>query len=225
MMKLAYPILSKPIEIPDNKTAVLVIENQMLYAKVLFELISQLNGNEGEFVLSRNDAIINIAKEAELVIDPFMMDINQRKVITRLHQMLNTLAMNEDNYQKTMRLSSEMQQYIEDIVTTTDYELEYNQTIDAAMIFKITDVKIAVSSERLAEKIIDYITVMTDLFKTACFIFVNLKSFINDEDMANLYKHFAYKKICVLLIENITRDTKYEHEIIRIIDHDMCEIY
>ncbi len=224
-MKIVHPVLSKPIELLENKTAVLIIENQRLYANMIFELISQLDGNDVSFVLSRNNAMVNIAKEAELIIDPFNMDINQRKIITKLHNMLCTIATGEDNYTKTMQIISTVQQYIEDIMIAVDYPLEYAQTIDASLIFKIADVKITDNSDSLAEKIIDYITIMIDLFKVSCFIFVNIKSFVTDIELVELYQHFAYKKINVLLIENFMREERHDEEIIRIIDKDMCEIY
>ena len=54
-------------------------------------------------------------------------------------------------------------------------------------------------------------------------MFVNIKSFLREEEVKELYKEADYRKVHIILIENTMRD-KIINENILIIDKDMCII-
>ncbi len=53
-MKLAHPDFEMPIEFNENQNNVLVIENPILFTRYITELRNQLDGGDGQFVLSNN---------------------------------------------------------------------------------------------------------------------------------------------------------------------------
>lgn len=51
-MKLAHTIFESPIEIKENSAAVVVFENQKQFYEAIEDLYKQIQGSEGEWVLS-----------------------------------------------------------------------------------------------------------------------------------------------------------------------------
>ena len=76
-MKLAHTMFQKMIEFCENKVNVLIIEEHSLLRRVLTMLEEQIQGQAGEFVLSKNNEIIDIRKSAELIADP--IDVYKRQ--------------------------------------------------------------------------------------------------------------------------------------------------
>ena len=67
---------------------------------------------------------------------------------------------------------------------------------------KACNVEIIDDSESLIDKIINYITISLDLLDTELFIFVNFKSFINDNKFQDFIDTIVSKHINVLMLEN-----------------------
>lgn len=224
-MKLIHPILSKPIIFEENKINVLVVENQKVFSELVIELLEQMKGLDGRFILSSNFKELELGKEADVLIDLFTLDFNQRKIITRIHNQLQTVAMGEEYYLESTSLLGKIAQYIEKITQTTQYPLAYLHEMDIATVFKLAEVKLETSYNSLAEKLLDYLIVMQEFCGISIFVFVNFKCYFSEEELDQVYQYIVYNKINVLLLENTMRENKNEREEFRIIDKDLCEIY
>lgn len=65
---------------------------------------------------------------------------------------------------------------------------------------------------------------LAELLRKKVVVFVNIRSYINDEQLEQLIKTAKYNEIAVLLIENHQKG--FSKETIRyIIDRDGCEIF
>ena len=85
-MKLAYPLLNTPIEFDENYVSVLVIENARELRKAIISLKQQVDGGQGEFVLSENHETVEIAKSVLFVSDPFSPEIDSKKISSKINQ-------------------------------------------------------------------------------------------------------------------------------------------
>lgn len=224
-MKLAHPFLENPIIFEENKVNILVVEHQKVFSELVHELLEQTNDVEGRFILSCDLKQLNFHKEVEMVIDLFTLELNQKKTITKLYSQLKTSAIGSEYYLDTTCLLGEITQFLEKILQTTQYPLVYSDEIDIASIFKLADVKFETLYNSLVEKLLDYLVIVQEFCDISCFIFVNLKCYLLDEEIAQLYKFISYKKLNILLLENTMREKRFEEEKIYIIDGDLCEIY
>ncbi|MEA5094585.1 MAG: type II-A CRISPR-associated protein Csn2 [Sedimentibacter saalensis] len=223
-MKMTHPYFENPLLFEENKINVLVIENQYFFVKFINELLNQLNGIEGRFILSSNYKQLEINKEVDLVIDPFTLDFNQRKIITKLYEQLKSNAIGSEYYLDSKILLGEIMQFIEKLSQTTQYPLVYTNDLDIISILKIAEIKLETSYDTLVEKIVDYCSVIQEFCCISCVIFVNLKCFLSNEELELFYKTISYKKINIMLLENTVREKRFEQEKIYIIDSDLCEI-
>ena len=81
-MKLVHPKLEGQIIFSDEKPCQWVIESPEDFSLYVQELLRQSEGEEGQFVLSDGDKEKDISKYAEVIINPFAVNINDRKILT-----------------------------------------------------------------------------------------------------------------------------------------------
>ena len=217
--------MNAPIVFEETKINILVVENKKIFTELIMELTNQINGLDGDFVLSSNLKQLKMEETTDIVIDLFKFDLNQKKIISKLYNQLKTTAVEEEYYIGLTYLLGEINSYIEKITLTTKHPLTYSQDIDIASIFKLADVKLEISHEPFLEKLISYLNIMQEFCNISLFIFVNLKCYLSKEEVHLLYQHIFYNKLNVLLLENTMQDEKYEQEKYRIIDIDLCEIF
>ncbi|MEG1028425.1 MAG: type II-A CRISPR-associated protein Csn2, partial [Oscillospiraceae bacterium] len=72
--------------------------------------------------------------------------------------------------------------------------------------FKEISPKIETKENTYLENICTYMSFMNCLFKYTTFIFFNLKCFLEEEELEDLYKFSNYNKLDLLLCENVERE-------------------
>lgn len=224
-MKLTHPLFEESIAFEENKINVLIIEDSKTYGAFLAELLEQNRGAEGKFVLTEKLKVQNLEKAVDIVVDPFSLDFCQKKIITRLYNRLKENVMSDELYMETSALFTEIVKYIEKVIETIDYPLEYLAEPDISGVFKLLDLKPEANHENLLEKLIDYMRIVQEFCEISTFIFVNLKCYFSDEWLEALHEQAAYQKWNILLLENTVRTKSFDWEQRKIIDVDLCEIF
>lgn len=85
-VRIAWACNNLDIELEENKILVLTIENTEEYVKFLSELNLQSEGEVGTITLSSDGKELNFNKTAEIIFNPFVLDMNNKKIITKLYQ-------------------------------------------------------------------------------------------------------------------------------------------
>lgn len=226
-MKIAHSMLEKPIEFEENVVNVLVVENPKMFSVVVADFYKQIENNEeGGFVLSEDSKVLSMQKYLDIILEPFTVDLNQKKIINKLYTKLKEKSVESEMYKETTELQSNIFAYIEKISETVEYPLVYDSSgIDFQDVFKMVDLKLEANHESLLEKLLDYMTVVYEFLGISHFVAVNLKSFLSFEDLEELYKGIQYKKLSLFLLENKTQENNSTVEKLYILDSDLCLIY
>lgn len=223
-MKIASQELDKVIIFQENQVNELIIENVGLFQRFLWQILQQIEGScESSIFLTEEDKILSWEKNVEIIINPFQLDINQKKVLNRLYQNMSNIVQEKGYYLKLNELSSEIINLLTEIEFDGDISLNYSMNIEPVQIFKMMDVKIETEGKTLLEKLTGYIKIVSELLLYKLIIFVNIKSYLNEEELSLLYQAAHYEKVHLLLIESCERKTLLKENRI-IIDSDMCEI-
>lgn len=124
---------------------------------------------------------------------------------------------------KTQEMKQYLQEYLLQLEQETDYILDLADEIDFASLFKAFGIKYEVLEENFLERLVRYMRIVERLLKKKLFVFVNLRSYLSNQQIDELIKEATYQEIQLLLIETCARDciegvTRY------IIDKDGCEI-
>lgn len=223
-MKLVHPDLERQITIQEGTICEWIIELPAVFSKYVEELYFQAEGKDGRFVLSEGDKEIDIAKYVEVIVNPFAVNINDKKILNKLYAELMQIAYGEDVYQATLKIQGELQSYFLQIEQECAYMLEMGrEEIDMLSIFKAMDVKLESYAENFWENINQYIKIQAELMKRKLIVLVNISSYISKEQMTELVQTALYHEMFILFVENKQVDFSKEIQSY-IIDCDRCEI-
>jgi len=223
-MKLVHPDMEGQILLKPWEACEWIVESPLLFRKILQEMSNQAEGGEGGFVLSEGEKELPFSKNAEVVINPFALDINDKKILSKLYGELGKTAMGEEMYLKTQEMFEKFQRYFMDLEQYSDFMLEIDLGVDVTAWFKAFGIKLASYSDSFIENICQYIMIMAELFGKRLAVFVNIRSYLSEEQIEEVEKMAAYHEIALLFLENVQRDCskKRKHYII---DVDGCEIF
>lgn len=223
-MKLIHADLEVPILSDQVSVMEWIIESPALFLKYVYELYRQSEGQNGEFVLSEKDKILDINKCVEVIVDPFSIQVNDRKVLAKLYDELEKRAFSEENYLQTQELLSVLRKYFVDLEQDSEYSMEMEDEIGIASIFKMLGIKLVNEPMDFLNNINQYIKVQAELMKKKLIVLVNFQGYFNSQQLKEVIKNALYQEIAVIFIENVERNfsLKIPHFII---DKDGCEIF
>lgn len=221
-MKLIHSEYQLEIYLKENEIIILTIENQKAYRDILSDLWKQVEGGEGEIILSEGEKIKKISKDMEVIFNPFGLDCNNRKVINKLYQELKEIS-EETLIQEYAEVNKNIIEYLEKIVQHVPYALEFDLDLDLNTLLKMYNVRISSLSEGLLENIIEYMRTMSRICNVRIFTFVGLKQYLTSDELEQLYEFVFYEKIYLISIESIFIK-RLEGEKCWILDKDLCII-
>lgn len=201
-----------------------IIESPDIFSEYVLELSDQIAGSEGRFVLSEKDKELDLAKKADVIFNPLTVDVNSRKILSKLYLELSNLSNGEQMYIKTVELLRHLQEYMLDLEQCTEYILEFDQEIDISALLKAVNIRYETKDMDFQERLIQYMKILAAMTGIKVFIFVNLRSYLTDHQMQEVIKEMKYQDVKGLFIESQQKGC-IEGVKQYIIDIDRCEIY
>ncbi len=221
-MRLLCDRLGIDIELSENMTQIIVLEDVALYSGFVRELWEQHKGNDGEIILSDNGTSLKFGKNIEVVINPFDIDCNNKKILSRIYQETVEIIQNEkidDAFEINRRVIS----LLDDTVGKLPYDLDYNLDLNLQSLLKLYDLTVRMDAETYPELLSQYIDLMAKACGVKCFVFVGLRKYLTQENLENLYKDVFYDKIYLIDIESDI-GMRLDTEKVAILDKDQCLI-
>ena len=224
-MKIINKNWQRKIEIEDNIIYTVVFENKKYYRGNIIELINQHKGNEGSYILSSDNKEISFDKNSYIITDIFNIDINSKKVLTKIYNSL--LKEIIEDITSFNELSTNIRLYFEKLIFNSSLEIEQGEEIDMPSLLKIGDFKIHVENDDILEKFIKFLKVLTELCSCKIIFVVGLHTVFTQDEIIEIYKEVCLNKITIINIEyqqfkNLSNEN-YK-EIVYIFDSDNCEI-
>ena len=219
-MILKIPYISDPIEFKEGKIPVLIIENPKVLSNTILDFLSQKNGAEGETVFSENYKPLNFKKDIEIITDPFSVDLNSKKIINKTIEHLSSIAVT-DCLEDTNKINSELEKYADDLIEKVNLPLEIPEILDISPFLKAMGICYDFKNLSLVEKLIEYIKLLTYLFDIKCFVILNLKEYLEKDELSKFYRELFLEKINCLIIEPSNKYILPEEKV-TILDKDLC---
>lgn len=220
-MRLVNALSGLSMDLCENQVNVIAIESPEVLAEYISELKRQISGEDGQFVLSDKD-ICRIDKMMEIVLDPWTIDFNSKRIKTKLLQLVKEEA-DEYFYDSFIETKGMICQYAENLLDKMMYSVSYDMNIDTMSLIKFLDVKVDIQTDKLIDSIIEYIKLLHDLCKIEVVVLVNIKTYLSKKELLYLYQEALYQKVHLILLE-ATLTEQIDYETIVIIDTDRCVI-
>ena len=189
--------------------------------RILQELYRQCNGEDGALILSELETSLSIEANVQVIGNPFTVDFNDRKVLHKLYQELKGVS--EECVLDMLEIQQRIMQYLNALSVKVPYVLAYDERVDGPALYKMCNVRLENNFDDLQQKMIEYLKILSMLCGIKVVVFVNLKSFLDEAQLLELYKTAFYYKIYLLLIE-ATQRTVLKGEKYYILDQDDCFI-
>ena len=220
-MKLKINGFDNEIIFNDQNINILTIKNTKCFSHILQILNDKTNGIESNeiFLLGENNEEMNMAKEIQIVLDVFNIDYNSKKILNKIHEIIsNNIEKNQDFEVERMVLN--LRNYIIEEINDLPFEFVMKNEIEIPEVLKLYNLKI---DEENYTSILEKIEILIDIFSTLkiakILIIPNLKLFLDEAELVELYKYSLYNNINLLLIER-NEYTKLKYEINIIIDEN-----
>lgn len=222
-MMLVSPLFRSVIETKEGCVSTLVIENQGCFRRFLTDLVRQIDGADGDAVLSRNNKPVSIQKNMEILTEFAPFAFNGKSVQNRLISELNARAMGETQWHTTGELVNSVERYIDELALELDLPCGVEcMKLSFDGILKSAGITVATDSQSPIAEVLDYMELSRMLFGNRLFVAVNMRSWFPDVEMELFAKDAAAKKLDLLLLENCDHP-HLSNERRWTIDSDLCE--
>ena len=221
-MKLVNAKYNIVLDLKENISNVLIIENRRAFTDIVEDLYIQGNAETGNFMLSEDGKMLKFRDIVETILNPISLEINSKKVLNRLYTHLQNVA--NDYFEEKEKLNGLWISLLDQIILQSCYDnLEMDLNIDWPALFKLYNVKVQTQYDSLLEKLSEYVHVLSTLSSKRVLVFINLKSYLDKTELEMLYQSAFYNKIYLVLIE-ANEHYKIDNEYISILDSDLCWI-
>lgn len=206
----------------EYETLHLVVENPILMGDIVSEFYAMSLGEEGSFCLSEDNKEIPFGKMIEIIINPFGIDFNSRQIVNKLYSEL--VKAEEPFVLEKAEINARILDYLEKITSELAYnEISFDINLDTVKLLKMYDVKANPEYLSLTEKLAEFIKILSLLLKKKVLILVNIKSYLESDNINELKKMARYYKVSLVLIDN-NEGAVFDDDVIYIIDKDSCII-
>ena len=214
--------LENDITFTEEYINVLQIQDKKLFTNVINSLNDNINNIEDtkeRIIILDNDIEIKIEKEVLLIIDVFNIDFNQKKIQSALYNKIEKI------YKHEFERMSEFQTIFQKLqLNIFPFEFNYKESIGIQEYLKLLGLKISNNKGKIIDTVFSLIDVVEYLSVAKLLVFVNLKLYLSDDELNEIYKYAMYKKVNILLIETGEEKEPIENEKILYIDSDYDEI-
>lgn len=206
---------------------ILEIYNQKLFSNFISYINEQSNeGTEedNKIVLMDEEKRLKIDKMVYVLTDLFNIDFNSKKIINKIYNMLNQNIKNrQDNEIENTIL--QLRHYLVEEINEIPFEFNINSEIEMLDLLKAFNVKIDSSCyTTMVEKIEFVINILASLKIARVLVIPNLKTYVNEDELLEIYKYSIYNNINLLVIENRHSEKLLKYEQKNIIDENFDEI-
>ena len=198
-MKLVTTLFDGEIDVNENAVTSLVIENQNAFRNFIQSMYDQVNGGEGDIILSEEASVLKMSKIVDLVVSPVPFNLNEKRIVNKISSMLAKEALSENYYEQTMALLSQIENYIDSLTGFLPCTLSY-PGISIDSLIKMCGIKIENDSCNDIEYIYNYMDLLSDLLGIRLFVFTNLRSFFDDESMQLFVENILIHKFLFQII-------------------------
>ncbi len=221
-MRLLCDKLGIDIELSENKPQIVTIEDVALYSGFVRELWEEYKGNDGDILISDKGTDLKFGKNIEVIINPFDIDCNNKKILTKIYQETVDIIQSEKIIE-TLDINSKIVALLDETVNKLPYDLDYNLELNLQSLLKMYDLTVRMDAENYPELLSQYIKLMANACGIRCFVSVGLKKYLATVDLENLYKDIVYDKIYLVDIESDISQ-RISTENVAILDKDRCLI-
>lgn len=219
-MKITVSYLENNIEINNENINVLEIENKKIFFRLINDLNQICNGNVIEEIKTFiDDKEVSITNKVNVISDYFNIDFS--KYMLSINKLINENL--KDNSDKSLLLLyKKLIQKYNSIISTVDLPIMVNNDVTIESLTKILKLKINYKNS-IIENLFSIIELERSLKYSKFIVLVNLKQYLDDTELKELYKYSIYNNVNIILIDSQCYGCSHDFEKKLIVDNNLVE--
>lgn len=222
-MNLKISYFDNNLSFNNESIQVIEIENKKMFYRLISDLVLLKNGeklNELYFFDDKNEEL-NIGSRVEVYVDFFQIDLNSKKNINALNKKISS---NLTDIEKDELLNNFKKLYksFNRILNEFELPIVINDNLIVEDILKLFKISFKTSND-LLDNLLLLIEIEKSLNLNEILFFINLKQYLNKEELEELYKYAIYNSIKIVLIDSQSYGATINYEKKLIIDNDLEE--
>lgn len=222
-MNLFFSKYAIEVCLAEDLIQVIAIENSAALAEFVHHLWVQANGKDGDVILSDAEGIYNLDKKMSVIINPFAISCNDRKIINKLYKDMQNIVI-ELHYEEYQKLNSSVIEFLDIITGDIPYGLGFDLETDLQGLFKLYSVSLDDNADTFLDRLVNFCKVMHRICFVNYFAFVNLRQFLSVDELTLFYDFIRKEHLSLLIVEGQFLGRKTADETLLIIDKDLCII-
>lgn len=214
------------INFKEEKISILEIYDKKLFRNFISEINEQCNGEAEEnnnIVLMEDSKRLKINKTIYLLTDLFNIEFNARKIINKIYSLISQNIKNRQD-DELEKIILQLRKYLTEEINEIPFEFNMNSEIDIIDLLKVFEVKIDTTCyTTIVEKVEFMIDLISNLKIAEILVIPNLKTYLNAEELVEIYKYSIYNNVKLLIVENKKSNKTLIYEQKNIIDENFDE--
>lgn len=220
-MKLAHISLENPIDFKDDRIISWVIEDPKIYWVFIKELMSQIQGEIGDFVLSNKEKTLKLESDAQIVVGPFDISFESKKISTLITKKLLKTATEGDYFSKLQEIKNLTSSFLKELISDADLPVSIDDISDDNLI-KSVEIKFP-ENKIFLENLCAYLSLILNLCTPKLLILVDVKRYLNHDELKELIKFLMYEDVDVLFVDLLIQNLSICSTRTYFMDSDRCE--
>lgn len=219
-MKITISYLENNVEITNDFINVLEIENKKVFFRLINDLNQICNGNVIEEIKAfSDDKEINITNKVNVISDFFNIDFS--RYMLSINKLINENL--KDNSDKSLLLLyKKLIQKYNSIISTVDLPIAVNNDVTIESLTKLFKLKVNYKSS-IIENLFSIIELERSLKSSKFIVLVNLKQYLDDNELNELYKYSIYNNVNIILVDSQCYGCSDDFEKKLIVDNNLVE--
>lgn len=209
MIKLFIESIGKTLEI-ENGIYQIIIENPITYRNIVLNV-------DAKIILSNDNKVLDLTKEAIIINDPLGIDINDSKILKSLYKLLEK-TINEKYSNDIYEVEKALFNLAEELIISSNCNLDYEFQIDISKVLSSVGIKYKYSNDYFTN-LLEYIKISLKLFSKSIFIIFGLSNVLCEEEINILNNELVKINSSVIDISFSSVSTKNTS---LIVDEDWC---
>lgn len=220
-MKLAHIALENQIDFKDDKIVFWNIEDTQIYYEFVKELKNQIDGEDGNFVLSNNLKSLKLDSNAEIIVGPFDMAFDSKKIANLISKRIVKTAVEDEYFIKFQTIEKSIMEYLRNLIIDADLPVEVGP-IEIENLIKASSFKTS-ESNSFYDNLVNYVSLLLNLSKPKLLILVGIKRYIKPKSFTQFLHFLQYEDVNVLFIDCCLNKFSDNSARTYFLDKDHCE--
>ncbi len=222
-MKFRLQFIDKEFCIQENKINLIVIENIKTYRNIIKSFVFN-DFNDENIFLYEGTEILEAKKYLRYLGNITYLNLNKPNLLKKVYKYLEEKA--EKYYVDDLEcLKSEVFKFIFKIIDDLDYHIDFEKEFNVSKIFESVQINYGDEENSVVDIICEYMDLINRIEHKNIFIFNDLRSLVDEDELRNIYDYSMENKYNLILLEQFLLYDNFEDESVFVLDYDLCEIY